>query len=157
MRNNKTENTSFSHARIGTWNINTLNAKINAIKDIIHRFDIHILGLTETKWNGKNINAHFSEYQWICRKAQTPNGGVGFLIHNSILLQRKYEIINGTDSNSIFLLLQSNTHRNTLLALVYGNSNPTKLELTTQWKNYLKDLNKIKRKFKSHIYGRHQC
>jgi len=75
------------------------------------------INTTETRWNDKNLNAHFSEYQWIGRKAQTPNGGVGFLIHNSILFQRKYEIILGKDSNSIFLLLQSNTHRDTLFAL----------------------------------------
>jgi len=98
------ETPSISHARFCTWNIQTLNGKIQALKESLNSHDIQVLGLTDTKWKDRDIDSYFSDYQWIGRKAETQSGGVGFLIHNSVLFQRKYEVINGTEKNSIFLL-----------------------------------------------------
>ena len=55
--------------------------------------------------------------------------------------------MNGADSNSIFLHIQSDHKRDTLVALVYGKSQPSIGASNLQWRHYSDDLDDIKRRF----------
>ena len=67
-------------------------------------------------------------------------------MHHSILTQKQFEIIPGTNENTLFLHLKPNSGRHTLIQLVYGKSNPTPDVSNKQWKSYSKDIKKIKSK-----------
>jgi len=140
--------------RICTWNIQTLRHKTDFLRSFVTENSIHILGVTETNDKGKtDIDSKFQNHHWFGRqRSQIPRsgaGGVGFLIHDSVLLNKTATFIKGTNVNSIFLHLhsQSESVRDTLIALVYGKTSPTAAVAELQWSAYLEDLNKLKERF----------
>ena len=101
---------------------------------------VHVMALRETRWTGRDIDGHFPNYQWFGRKSKAACGGVGILVHHSVLLQTRFKVIKGEDSNSIFLHLSPSADRHILFAAVYGKSGPTKQESQVHWKAYQNDV-----------------
>ena len=91
--------------------------------------NIHIMGLTETRWKGSQVDKYFPEYQWFGRKTTDNTGGVGYLIHDSVISGKKIAVKNGKNKNSLLIHIES-THRTrgTIFLLVYGKSSPTREE-----------------------------
>jgi len=134
----------MSYSRICTWNIQTFNGKLNLIREFLHKYNIQILGHTDTNWKGQEIDVFFQDYQWFGQKSKNNTGGVGFLVHNSILVKKQFKIFRTSNSNSISLYLKPNSGRHTFLTLIYGNCNLTASRYAEQWDTSLTDLNKIK-------------
>jgi len=149
--NGSTKTSIQCYSRIATWNIQTFNGKFSALRSFLTTNNIHILGMTETKEKNQNVDSQFSDYQWFGRKSVGNKGGVGFLVHHSVLLQREFKIFNGKGSDSIYLYLKSGSGRHTLLGLVYGKSKPSREDSSTQFKNYWNDLKRIQRKLPKNL------
>ncbi len=83
---------SPDRVRIATWNIQTLNRKTDYLRSFLEEYFIHSLGLTETNGDEKtDIDSLFPDHHWIGRPS-IRHGGVGFLIHYSILVNKKLKI-----------------------------------------------------------------
>lgn len=71
--------------RVGTLNVITLTGKSEEVVDMMERRKIHILGLSETKWKGKNSKLLRGGYKlyWQGHNKEAKNG-VGFVFHKDI-------------------------------------------------------------------------
>ena len=117
----------------------------------LDRHSIHIMCITETNWSGElAVDSNFPNHHWFGRtkpRHLPRHGGVGFLIHYSLLVNNSITVINGTDENSIFIHIHSQHKRDTLLALVYGRASGTTVEYSAQCEQYADDLDSIRMRF----------
>ena len=74
-----------SKLRVGTLNVITLTGKSEEVVDMMERRKIHILGMNETKWKGKNSKLLRGGYKlyWHGHNKETKNG-VGLVLHKDI-------------------------------------------------------------------------
>ena len=73
--------------KFGTWNVRKMKetGKLNTICNEMRRNDIHILGLSETNWNGNGSFETISEYTvLLAGKENGYSHGVGFILTNEI-------------------------------------------------------------------------
>ncbi len=148
-----TAQTSVSHAFpkkrpnyiiIATWNIQSITKKSAEIIDFIKQEQIDIMALTETRWSGQKLNLP-NDYIWIGQKCNSKScGGVGFIIHTSVINKEKIKVIDDAKSNTLFLHIKgSSRHRSTVFSVVYCPASPTKAESELWWKEYQEIIAKL--------------
>jgi ribonuclease HI len=126
--------------KIGTWNVQSIQKKSGEITNFIIEHDIKILVTTETRWDGNNIELP-NYLHWFGRKSTNKHDGIGFIIHSSIIEDKKIKVFNGTNINTLFILIEGRPNtRSTLLAGVYGPASPTRQQTDTWWEILQSDI-----------------
>jgi exonuclease III len=133
-----------NYSRVATWNIQTLNGRLDHLQAILHHYKISILGLTEVRGQAE---IDFPEYKWIFRRKPGSTYGIGFLIHLSLL--ERVRIEDKSSLRTLFLSVQGpHQIRPTLFGLYYGQSAlKVGVAFRKQWQTYKEELVRIRAEY----------
>jgi ribonuclease HI len=137
-------------SRVGTWNIQSITKKYSDIINFMIEHSVQILAVTETRWTGNMLQCHNKnrDYHWFGKKSTQHVGGVGFIIHSSILEGKEIKIFDSSNQNTSFILIKGTAkNRSTLFCVGYGPAN--KKESDSWWDTLQNDLDLIKVKIQS--------
>ena len=142
---------------ICTWNIQSIKFKTKEIITFMTRNNIHLIGLTETRWNGDELCLP-SDFIWYGKRSNKKCGGVGFIIHKSVICNKNYELVQSKTENTLFFLLNcKNKKRSTLFGLAYGPASASSSTSQTWWDSLTEDIyhinTKISRDFDTILMG----
>jgi hypothetical protein len=127
----------LQYSRVATWNIQTLNGRVEHLHALLHHYEISVLGLTEIKGSA---TLEFPEYGWIQSLQGDFGFSVGFLVHKSLL--ERVSVHENTYRCTLYLTIKgAHGERPTLFGLYYGKSGiSSNIAVSKQWDGYDKDL-----------------
>jgi hypothetical protein len=131
----------LQYSRVATWNIQTLNGRVEHLQALLHHYEISVLGLTEIR--GSTV-LDFPEYGWIQSQQDDSGFSVGFLVHKSLL--ERVCVHESTYRCTIYLTIEgAHGERPTLFGLYYGKSGiSSNIAISKQWEGYGKDLQALR-------------
>ena len=69
---------------IGTWNVRSMNqGKLEAVKQVVARVNVNILGISELKWTGMGEFNSDDHYIYYCGQESLRRNGVAIIINKS--------------------------------------------------------------------------
>jgi hypothetical protein len=124
---------------VATWNIQTLNGRVEHLQALLHHYEISILGLTEIRGSAVQV---YPEYGWIQSQQDDLGFSVGFLVHKSLL--ERVSVHENTYLCTIYLTIEGahGAHPSRIILRESGIS--SNLAISKQWDGYDKDLEALR-------------
>ncbi len=130
--------------RFSTWNIQSIVSKSSLLIDFMINNSIQLLAVTETRWKGDNFVLPY-DFHWFGKKFNSKSGGVGFILHSSIVCNKHVRILPCRNKNRLYLLVSETANfRSTLFVCVYGPASPSNLQSTNWWTSLEDEFVKIR-------------